>query len=54
MVSPELLNFHLKDLAGGSASTSQVTKSSSPRAAPIAIGPKFLQIGVSEHKHALN
>lgn len=46
-VSPELLNFHLKNLAGGSASTSQDTNTCLLRAAPITIEPKYLHMGLS-------
>lgn len=47
MVSPELLNFHLKTAAGGSASTSHTITTDSPRAAPTTETPPARHDGES-------
>lgn len=46
-VSPELLNFHLKTAAGGSASTSHTITTDSPRAAPTTATPLDRHDGAS-------
>lgn len=48
ILSPELLNFHRKDLAGGSDSISQIMSTLSPRDAPITMILSYLHVGASE------